>query len=422
MQSQISEISPVLVEVSVQVPWPDVEKAIEGNYVQLGRTAKVKGFRPGKVPRNVLKQLFGARVKQDVISNLVEAGLGRAVQQHNLAVVQVTPLEAMPELKQGEPLAFKAKLEVRPKIESVDIDGIQLTRQALNVSDDDVNQVIERMRQQNAEVKAVEPARSVGETDIVACDYQVSIEGTPRPDLSATDRDIDLSGTILPELKAGLVGKSVGDKAQIEVKFPSENGGEFAGKAGTFDLEVKAVKEKILPTVDDEFAKDLEYASLDELKQKTRAKLEETAKDRIEGELRDQLIDKLVEKNPLELPPSLVQQQHQAMLQEYVRMLRMTGQAPRGQENILETMRADAEKRVRAALLLGAVARLKEIKLDPKDVDARLTEMADRSGKHVAKLRAELQGEQREMLESQVLEEKLLEYLLGQATITESAT
>jgi len=136
----------------------------------------------------------------------------------------------MPELKQGEPLAFKAKLEVRPKIESVDIDGIQLTRQALNVSDDDVNQVIERMRQQNAEVKAVEPARSVGETDIVACDYQVSIEGTPRPDLSATDRDIDLSGTILPELKAGLVGKSVGDKAQIEVKFPSENGGEFPAK------------------------------------------------------------------------------------------------------------------------------------------------------------------------------------------------
>src|ERR1700754_1349332 len=113
MESQISEISPVLVQVSVEVPWIDVEKAIEGNYSQLGRTAKVKGFRPGKVPRNVLKQLFGARVKQEVLSNLVEPGLSNAVTQHKLNVVNVPPLETAPELKQGEPLKYTAKVEVR---------------------------------------------------------------------------------------------------------------------------------------------------------------------------------------------------------------------------------------------------------------------------------------------------------------------
>jgi trigger factor len=421
MQSQISEISSVFVEVSVQVPWPDVEKAIEGSYNQLSKTAKVKGFRPGKVPRNVLKQLFGARVKQDVVSNLVEAGLGRAVQQHSLAVVAVPPMEAMPELKQGEPLAFTAKLEVRPKIESVNLEGLELTRPKSVVSGDDVDLVIERLRQQNAELVAPEPARPSKDTDIVTCDFQVAIEGTPRPDLAASDRDIDLTGTILPELKTALLDKQIGDKVHVDVTFPTEQGGEFGGKAGTFDIDVKGIKEKQLPAVDDEFAKDLNHASLDELKQKTRERLETASKERAESELRDQLIDKLLEKNPLDLPPSLVKQQHQAMLEEYIRIIRMTGQAPR-EAGSIEDMQADAEKRVRAGLLLGAIARLKEIKLEAADVDKRLSEMAERSGKHIAKVRAELKPEQREALEGQVLEEKLLEYLLGQATITESAT
>jgi trigger factor len=419
MQSQISEISKVFVQVSVEVPWPDVEKAIEGSYTELGRTAKVRGFRPGKVPRNVLKQLFGARVRQEVLNNLVESGLGKAVQTHQLAVVAVPPLETTPQLKQGEPLTFTAKVEVRPKIEQVDIDGIALTRSTAAVSDAQVDEALEQLRSQHAEVVAVDPPRPANETDILTCDYKVSIEGAERSDLAANGRQIDLGGQLLPELKTGLVGKSTGDKAQIEVKFP-EGQGEFAGKVGVFEIEVKEVKHKVLPTLDDEFAKDVEAGSLAELRQKTRERLESSAKEEAEGNLREALVDKVLEKNPVEVPPSLVTQQQQAMLQEYVRMVRMTGQPI--DNDLLENTKVDAEKRVRAALVLGALARLREIRVDASDIDKRLEEMAERTGKHVAKLRAELQGEQREMLESQLLEEKLLEYLLGQATITDTST
>lgn len=420
MQSQISEISPVLVQVSVEVPWPDVEKAMEGSYSQLSRTAKVKGFRPGKVPRNVLRQLFGARVKQEVVSNLIEAGLGSAVKQHALTVVSVPPLERVPELKQGESLAFTAKIEVRPKIEKVDIDGIALERQKLNVSDEQIDQAIETLRQQQGELVAPEPARPVEEGDIVTADYTVSVDGVDRPDLAANGRPIDTAGGLLPELRAGLVGKSIGDKAHVEVTFPETAGAEFSGKPGVFELEIKEIKAKVLPNLDDEFAKDLEYASLEELKQKTRERLETQAKQEIESDLQERLIEKLVEKNQIELPPSLVAQQEQAMLQEYVRMARMTGQTP--SEDIVGTTKENAERRVRAALLLGAIAQQQGIRVEAADVDKRLEEMAERSGKHVAKLRAELHGERREALESQILEAKLLEYLLSQATITESAT
>ncbi len=420
MQSQISELSKVFVQISVEVPWSDVEKAMEGSYSELGRTAKVRGFRPGKVPRNVLKQLFGARVRQEVLNNLVESGLGQAVEQHQLAVVAVPPLESTPQLKQGEPLTFTAKLEVRPKIEQVDIEGIALTRSTAPVSDEQVDEALEQLRNQHAEVVVVDPPRPVADTDILTCDYTVAIEGTDRPELAATARPIELAGGLLPELKAGLLGKQAGDKARVEVTFP-EGQGEFGGKLGIFEIEIKEVKQKVLPTLDDEFAKDLESESLAELRQKTRDRLEKAAKEAAESGLREQVVEKVLEKNPVEVPPSLVTQQQQAMLQEYVRMLRMTGQPMDLGEELMNSTKQDAERRVRAALVLGAIARLKGIRVDASDLDKRLEEMAQRSGKHIAKLRAELQGEQREALESQILEEKLLEYLLGQATISDAA-
>ncbi|HVZ37378.1 MAG TPA: trigger factor [Polyangiaceae bacterium] len=422
MESQISEISPVLVQVSVEVPWPDVEKAIEGSYSQLGRTAKVKGFRPGKVPRTVLKQLFGPRVKREVVNNLIEQGLGRAVEQHRLTVVSVPPLESMPELKQGEPLAFTAKLEVRPKIEHVDIQGIQLERPAHQISDERLAEELERLRQQHAELVTPESSRPIQDGDIVTSDYKVWVDGVERLDLAATARPIDTSGALLPELKAGLLGKSPGETVRVELTFPESQGGEFGGKPGVFEISIKELKEKVLPDLDDEFAKDLEFASLEELRQKTRERLEASAHQHGEAVLQEQLLDKLLEKNPIELPPSLVAQQEQAMLQEYLRIVQRTGQAPSDAASFLEGTKRNAERRVRTALLLGAVATQHGIRVEPADLDKRLEEIAQRSGKHVAKVRAELSGERGEALESQILEAKLLEYLLGQATITEAAS
>jgi trigger factor len=422
MESQISEISPVLVQVSVEVPWLDVEKAMEGSYSQLGRTAKVKGFRPGKVPRSVLKQLFGSKVKQDVVSSLIETSLGRAVEQHKLTVVSVPPLETVPVLKQGEPLNFTAKLEVRPKIDKVDIEGISLTRAPINVADEQIEKEIENLRQQHAELVAPTEARPVQEGDVVTCDYTVSVEGTDRPDLAATGRPIDTAGGLLPELKSALIGKSIGETVRVELTFPEAQGGEFGGKPGVFEITLKEIKAKVVPELDDEFAKDLEHESLAALRQKTRERLEATARQNSEAELHEQLIEKVLEKNPVELPPSLVAQQEQAMLQEYVRMIRMTGQPPNLGEDFMSETKDSAARRVRAALLLGAIAQERGIRVEAADLDKRLEEMAQRSGKHVAKLRAELQGERRETLESQILEAKLLEYLLSQATITESAS
>ncbi|MFM2416498.1 MAG: hypothetical protein RL385_1221, partial [Pseudomonadota bacterium] len=317
--------------------------------------------------------------------------------------------------------SFSAKIEVRPRIDAVDMDDLVLVRESSAVTDAQVDEALERLRQQHAEVVVVDPPRPVEDGDLVTCDYTVAVDGVDRPDLAGNDRPIDTNGGLLPELKTGLLGKAVGESASIALTFP-ENQGELSSKPALFSVTVKEIKAKVLPALDDEFAKDVEHASLDDLRSKTRERLEAAAKERAEDALKDQLVEKLLEKNPVQVPPSLVQQQQQALLQEYVRMIRMTGQSMNTGAELFENTRKEAEQRVRAALVLGAVARIKGIRVEAADLDKRLEEMAARSGKHVAKLRAELQGEQRDLVQSQILEEKLLEYLLGQATITESAS
>lgn len=418
MTSQVSEISPVIVEVSVEVPWDDVKKELTQAYGKLGKTARVRGFRPGKVPRSVLQKLYSPQVHQEVLGTLFERSMSAAVEEHEIPVVAMNEQDELPKVKQGEPLAFKAKLEVRPTIDKVELEGIELTREQDEVGDEQVNAELEKLRENNAELAEPDPMRPAKEGDVLTCSYTVALDGEARDDMTANDRPIELGEDLMPEWRENLLGKSPGDTAEFDVTFPEE-AGDLANKTGAFKVEIKELKEKLLPDLDDELAKDVgEHETLDALKKSIEDRLTEAAKNKAESALKDALVDKLIEKNPIELPPSLVQQQTQGMLQEYIQILQMTGQQPNMGDNFMDDMKERAEHKVRAALLFGAIAKQQEIKVLPEDVDARLEKMAESQGKHIAKVKAEMQGEQREMLESQILEEKLLEYLLEQATIT----
>jgi trigger factor len=420
MQSQVSEISAVMVEVNVEVPWDDVKKEIDGTYTKLGRTAKVKGFRPGKVPRNVLKQLYSKQVKAEVVQSVVERGLSHAVTEHSIEVVAVPEMDEPPVIKDGEALTFKAKVEVRPTIEKVDYAGIELERASVEVEDSAVTEELEKLRSQNAELQVPDPMRKSAETDVLVCDYTVKLDGEDKADMAAEGRAIDIGEGLLPEFREAMVGRQPEDTFEFSVTFP-EGHGDLEGKTAEFSVVAKELKEKVMPDLDDEFAKDLgEHETLAALTESIRERLAETAKQTSESKLRDQLVEKLVEKNPLELPPSLVQQQQQGMLQEYLQILQMTGQPPSFGDDLIEDMKKRAEQKVRAGLLMGAVAKEQKLEITPEDMDKRFEEMAERTGKHIAKLKAETQGEQRQGLESMILEEKLLEYLLGQATITDA--
>ncbi|RLB55657.1 MAG: trigger factor [Deltaproteobacteria bacterium] len=424
MESQVNEISPVEVEVTVEIPWDDVKKDLDTQYKLLGRSAKVRGFRPGKAPRNVLRQVYGRQVKGEVTAQLVEKGLLHAVETHELQIVAQPDISSAPEIADGKPLTFTAKVEVRPTVTDVDTSKLTLTRTTTDIPDSAVDSEVEKLRQQNADVQTPEPMRPSKAGDELTIDYVVSVDGEDKPEMSAQGRPVELGAEqLIPEFEKGLSGVSPGDEAKIDVSFGDDHQDEdLRGKTATFHITVKELREKLLPDLDDEFAKDCgDYATLLEMRLKIRERLEEGAKRRADSDLREQVIDKLVETNEIPAPPTMVKQEEQRMVYEIVQMMQMSGgMGPNFGDDFQKGMSDRAERKVKAAILLGAVAKSEKFEVTKEDMDEKLASIAEETGKHIAKVRVEYTGERRGELESQLLEDKLMDHLLTKATITDA--
>ena len=421
MESQIDQISPVLVEIKVEVPWTKVNENLEGAYRTLQRTARVRGFRQGKVPRNVVKNLMGKSVQREVTQRLVEEALAEAVSTHALDPVAMSAMDAPPELTEGQAFSFSAKLEVKPKIERVVMDGLKVNRAIAQVADADVEREIEKLREQNAELVAPDPPRPAAQGDVLALKIEVTVDGTPRPDLTSEDSRAELgSGRLLAELETGLQGAVRDEEREISLTFPEDYGhDDLRGKPAVFKVKVKELFAKVLPEVDDDLARDLDHESLEGMRNTLRTQLEGEAKRKGDAEMREALVDKLIDANPVPVPPTLLKQQEQSMMRELFQLQQMLGRPLPMDDSMHNEMHDRAERRIRAGLLFGAIAEQEKIEVSPEDVDKRLAEIAEQSGKHVAKVRAEYQGERRETLASQILQNKLLEYLVSRATITD---
>lgn len=422
MQSQISTIDPVTVELHVEVPWERFQKGVEAEYGKLQRNARIKGFRQGKAPRNVIVQLFSRAVKEEVTSSLVNESVVEAVQRHELPVVSTPVLKEPPKLVDGMGLSFTVKVEVRPKIDALDT-SLELVRRVRPVTDADVEAEIARIRDDHAVVAPLEAPRPAREGDVLTVDYTVVIDGAPRPDLAGVDRVVTLGdGRTLAEIDQALRGAEVGKTVTVTIVRPADDANtEIAGKVAVFDVAVKEVKERKLPALDDEFAKDVgDYASLEALRAAIRSRLEESARAESDRALREQAIETLVRKNPIPVPPSLLEQQMRNMEAQLRQFLMLVGNGSSPPRGMIDEMRPEAESKVRAALLLGEVAKRANITVTADDVEARLADLAERSGKHIAKVRVEYAGEKRERLESQILEDKLVRHLLDIATITDA--
>lgn len=420
MASQVDELSPILVELKVEVPWTKVNEGLEDAYKTLQKKAKVRGFRPGKVPRHVVKKLMGKSVRAEVAANLIRQSLGEAVDEHKLPAVAFQEVDEAA-IEEGQPLTYTAKVEVRPKIETVDISKLEVEQETVKIGDEAIDNEIQRLRQENADLVSPDPARPSKAGDILTIDMKVIVDGEERADMGADNYQIEVgSGRLLEELEEAAVGLEVNQDKDVLLTFPEDfTREELRGKDARFKIHVQDLRERQLPEVDDEFARDLEHESLEALRSKVRADLEETAERRSKALLREAVVDKLIDDNPIPVPPSLVEQQQRALLQEMLQFQQMLGQFPNLGEDFLGELKTRAERKVRAGLLFGELSRSEQLEVSDADVDAKLSEIADQSGKHIAKVRADYQGERRELLETQLLENKLLDYLLSKATIRE---
>jgi len=423
MQVQVARISPVVMELAVEVPADAVKVEVEKVYATLQRSARVRGFRPGKAPRQVLARLYGPQVENDAMNAIVNGTLPKALSEKNVQPINQPKVEPG-KFDQTSTFSYKATFEVQPEIENVTYEGLELVRPGEAATDEAVTEQIELLRKQHARLEPPEPPRAAEKGDVLTIDFTITVDGAEFKEGAGQDVQLELgSGQVLPELDAALTGAKVDDQRDVEAKFAdAHQRKELAGKTGAFHVHVKDLKQRVLPALDDEFAKDVgAFQTLVELRADVHSKLEKMLKDRAESALAEQIVEKLNEKNPMDVPPSLVEQQCRMMEMEILQNARRAGQRvnPDDFQKVHHQVHADAERKVRAGLLMAAIARKLELKVDDTDIQKGIEDLAAETGKNVAKVRAEYGDPQRrQILIGMILEDKVLDVIESKATIS----
>jgi trigger factor len=422
MQVQVARISPVVMELAVEVPVTTVKAEVEKAYSNLQRKAHVKGFRPGKAPRQVLAHLYGPQVQSDVVNALVNETLPKVLVEQKVTPINQPQVEAG-KLDQAAAFTYKARFEVQPEIGDVSYEGLELYRPAAVADEKMVEEQLELLRKQHARLEAPDPARPAQKGDVVTIDFKLDVEGAKLDEGGSEGVQLELgSGQLLPELDVALTGKSVDDALDVTAKLQDNNPREeLRGKSAIFHVKVKDIKQRVLPALDDELAKDVgSFQTLVELRADVHTRLQKMLKDRSDTSVAEQIVDKLNEKNELAVPPTLVEQQCRMMEMEILQNARRLGQRPTQEDfqKVHEQVHADAEKKVRAGLLMAAIAKKIGLEIGDKDIQAGIEELAAETGKNVAKVRAEYSDPQRrQILMGMILEDKVLDVIEGKATI-----
>jgi trigger factor len=427
MQVQVARISPVVVELAVEVPADAVKAEVEKAYASLQKKARVRGFRPGKAPRQVLAHLYGPQVASDVANAIVTETLPKALSAQNVQPVNQPSVEAG-RVEQGATFSYKARCEVSPEIGDVVYEGLELVRPSALATEAMVEEQIEVLRKTHSRLEPIDPPRPAEKGDVITIDFVLVVDGAELKDGGGEGVQLELgSGQVLPELDAALSGRNVDDGFDVAATFGETHPRtELRGKASTFKVKIKDIKQRVLPAVDDEFAKDVgSFETLVELRADIHTRLQKLLKDRAETVVVEQIIDRLNEKNSVDLPPSLVEQQCRMMELELLQSARRSGRKPTPDDfaRVHDQVHADAEKKVRAGLLMAAIAKKHSIQITDDDIRKGMEELASETGKNVAKVRAEYSDPQRKnILIGMILEDKVLTLIESKAVVRDGAT
>ena len=424
MKASTEEISPVKKKISVEIPEDKVTQEVNSFYKELGRTAKIKGFRPGKVPRNILERYFKDYVKTEIVRKLIEDTYPEALSETDLQPVS-PPAVDPGEFLEGKPFQYSAVIEVKPEIKLEGYTGLKLEGKREEVKDEEVEERLKALQNLHANLNTISEARPIQAGDYVIVDYEASEGGKSLEGGKAVDFTVEVgSGQFIPAFEEKLIGLKPEEEREIEVTFPEDYGyAKWAGKTISFHVKVKEIKEKILPPLDDEFARDLgEYSSIGELKAKLKGEIEKEKEMALDRQLRDQVVDQLLEANPFEVPESLVEEQAKALVSDTKLKLAAQGVVFKNlgvsEEKLQEDYKTMAQKQVRTFLILEKIAGQEGIAATDEEAEDRLKEMSERMHQKfdVVKRYYEKNGLLPEV-KAGIIRDKALSFLLEKADI-----
>ncbi len=429
MKVTVEDKSSVKKILHIEVPQEDVVQELDKAYTQLKKTAKIKGFRPGKAPRSVLTRLYGKDVNADVTGKLIQAGFLEALKETELKIVG-SPKVDPPELKDQTPYAFDAEVEIRPEIADVEFKGLALNKTKYDMSESEVELQLKMLRKNLAKRKKIEEDRPIKLDDVAVIDYEGFKGGEPFEPTKKTDNFIIKIGAaqIVKDLDDGIIGMKVDDEKEIDVTFPDDYfKEELVGQKVLFKVKLNEIREEILPELDDDFAKSIsdKFDSLESLKAEIRKNLLAGYDKRTEQEMNEQIFKQLLEQTEFEVPDTMVEGELEHILKDAERSFEQSNRSfdelGLSKESLGEKYRPTAEKQVRRHLILSKIIEQEKLELSDEELDQGFQEMADTYQQPVDHIKGyyNQNKEGLELFKHTMLEKKALNLIIDNGKISE---
>ena len=418
MKVEYNEETAVRKSLAFEIEPEVVEREVESRAKHYAKSVKIPGFRPGKIPVEVIKQRFRGQVMEDVVEKLVNKVVFDEIEGRGLRPLTTPKVEDL-KIEENQPLTFRAVFETMPFVELPDYHGLEITTERANVPEEEIDKEIARLREGAARYDPAEdrPLRD-GDHAVVDVDYTRD-DGTKKHDenvlveVGAESNHADLN--------AALVGMSPGDKKTVKIAYDADAAQGLAGRSVEYALELKAVKVKVVPAADDEFAKDLgEFGSLAELRERLRKQMTAAEEHRIDRETKEKLVDALVAKANFEVPEALVERHMAARTRGFAENLAMQGVDPRKAgidwKELHDSQREAAVRGAKADIMLDEIARKEGITVGEAEVEAEVTRLAERMKRPREKVRSAMEKEgELTSLRARLREERTLDLLKSTA-------
>ena len=413
-----------VVQLKVEVPQPEVEQALEKAYLKIRKDFAVPGFRKGRVPRNILEKRYGVEVFYEEAANIMlQETYPRAIEEHKLDPIEHPDVE-VEQIDGEQPFVYTATITVKPQVELGEYKGLDIAKEDQQIGEEDVDKELEGMLNQKAKMVSLEGEDIAAVLqDQVIIDFVGRLDGQEFEGGAGTNHPLILgSGSFVPGFEEQLVGVKPGEKVSVKVSMPDEYHSEqLAGNDVEFEVDVKEIKRKEVPSLDDDFAKEVgDYATLAELKDFLRERLQDRADDQATQEQREKAVEAVRDNANVDIPAIMIDNEVEAMVKQMDSRFSQQGlklddylnYTGKKLEDIKLEMRPEAEKNVKTELMLDTVAKVENITVEPADLDQEVAKLAEAYGQEADKIRKVLQANgQMSGIEQVILHRKVIDFL-----------
>ncbi len=422
MSVQVETLEKNMAKLTVELPEDLLEKALQSAYLSQKNKISIPGFRKGKVPRAMVEKMFGPEIFfEDAANQLIREHYNEAADESGLDIVSRATIDIV-QIEKGKPFIFTAEVAVKPEVSLGEYKGVAVTKADITVTDEEIDETVERERNNNARVITVE-GRAIEEGDTAVIDYEGFVDGVPFEGGKDENHALEIgSHSFIDTFEDQLVGKNSGDELEVNVTFPEEyHAAELAGKPAVFKVKIKEVTTKEYPELDDEFAQDVsEFDTLAEYKEDVRKSLAKQKEDAAKRTQEDEAVQKIVENSSMELPEPMIEMQVDVMIDEFAQRIaqqglsfeqymQFSGTTP---EKLKEQVRPDAIKRIQGSLVLEQIVKEENIEASEEEVEAEIQKMADAYGMETDKIREVMGDSERESMKKDIALQKAVEFIM----------